>query len=38
MLCAAAGYDAQDDAVPIEAVGIHHPHGDVKRISYVNNT
>ena len=33
-----AGFDAQDDAVPTNAVGIHHPHGDVKRISYVNGT
>ncbi|BDA50643.1 probable lysyl endopeptidase at N-terminal half [Coccomyxa sp. Obi] len=32
------GFDAQDDAVPVNAVGIHHPHGNVKRISYVNNS
>lgn len=33
-----AGFDAQDDAVPTTAVGIHHPHGNIKRISYVNNS
>ena len=39
MCCAAtAGFDAQDEAVPTQAIGIHHPHGNVKRISYVNNT
>ncbi|KAK9917572.1 hypothetical protein WJX75_005898 [Coccomyxa subellipsoidea] len=32
------GFDAQDDAVPTTAVGIHHPHGNIKRISYVNNS
>ena len=31
------GYDASVDAVPERAVGIHHPNGSVKRISYANH-
>jgi hypothetical protein len=31
-----AGFDAQHDVVPQRAVGIHHPHGNIKRISYAN--
>ena len=31
------GFDASEDAVPRQAVGIHHPNGNVKRISYANN-
>ena len=30
------GFDASEDAVPRQAVGIHHPNGSVKRISYAN--
>jgi len=32
------GYDASENAVPKRAVGIHHPNGNFKRISYANNT
>ena len=31
------GFDASVDAVPTQAVGIHHPNGNVKRISYAND-
>ena len=31
------GFDASEDAVPDRAVGIHHPNGNVKRISYANS-
>lgn len=31
------GFDASEDAVPHRAIGIHHPNGNVKRISYANN-
>ena len=31
------GFDASEDAVPRQAVGIHHPNGSVKRISYAND-
>ena len=31
------GFDASGDAVPHQAIGIHHPNGNVKRISYANN-
>ena len=30
------GYDASQTAVPERAVSIHHPNGNVKRISYAN--
>jgi hypothetical protein len=30
------GYDGSVDAVPTAAVGIHHPNGNIKRISYAN--
>jgi hypothetical protein len=30
------GYDASTDAIPKRAVGIHHPNGDIARISYAN--
>ena len=33
-----AGFDAQWDTVPQNAVGIHHPHGNAKKISFVNGT
>ena len=33
-----AGFDAQDTAVPQNAVAIHHPHGNIKRISYANGS
>ncbi len=32
------GYDASAGLAPRRAVGIHHPNGNVKRISYANNT
>ncbi len=32
------GYDASAALAPRRAVGIHHPNGNVKRISYANNT
>ena len=32
------GYDATAGLVPRRAVCIHHPSGNVKRISYANNT
>ena len=32
------GYDASTAAVPERAVCIHHPNGNVKRISYANAT
>ena len=31
------GFDASEDAVPERAIGIHHPNGNVKRISYANS-
>jgi hypothetical protein len=31
------GFDASPDKVPQRAIGIHHPNGSVKRISYANN-
>ena len=31
------GYDASVAAVPARAVSIHHPNGNVKRISYAND-
>ncbi len=31
------GFDASD-AVPSRAVSIHHPAGNIKRISYANST
>ena len=31
------GFDASEDAVPDRAIGIHHPNGSVKRISYANS-
>ena len=31
------GFDASEDAVPRRAIGIHHPNGSVKRISYAND-
>ncbi len=31
------GYDGMEDAVPKRAVGIHHPNGNFKRISYANS-
>ena len=31
------GFDASPDALPDRAVGIHHPNGNVKRISYAND-
>ena len=31
------GFDASENAVPDRAVGIHHPNGNVKRISYANS-
>ena len=30
------GYDGSADAVPRRALAIHHPHGNVKRVSYAN--
>ena len=33
---AAAGFDAQWDTLPVNAVGIHHPHGNAKKISFAN--
>ena len=30
------GYDGSVDAIPRRAIAIHHPHGNVKRISYAN--
>ena len=30
------GYDATENAVPKRAIGIHHPEGNIKRISYAN--
>ena len=32
------GYDASTTAIPERAVSIHHPNGNVKRISYANAT
>ena len=32
------GYDATGALLPRRAVGIHHPNGNVKRISYANDT
>ena len=37
-LVSCAGFDAQYDTVPQNAVGIHHPHGNAKKISFVNGT
>ena len=37
-LRAAAGFDAQWDTVPVNAVGIHHPHGNAKKISFANGS
>ena len=31
------GFDASPDKGPQRAIGIHHPNGNVKRISYANN-
>lgn len=31
------GYDGSDNAVPTRAIGIHHPNGNFKRISYANS-
>ncbi|BDA48491.1 probable lysyl endopeptidase at N-terminal half [Coccomyxa sp. Obi] len=32
------GYNGMEDAVPKRAVGIHHPNGNFKRISYANSS
>ena len=32
------GFDARPGYVPQKAVAIHHPNGNIKRISYANNT
>ncbi|EIE27691.1 hypothetical protein COCSUDRAFT_39286 [Coccomyxa subellipsoidea C-169] len=32
------GYDGSDNAVPTRAIGIHHPNGNFKRISYANSS
>ncbi len=30
------GYDAKEHFVPKRTLGIHHPNGNIKRISYAN--